>query len=227
MRVATFNIAGGYAPDCAAINRLVTAQAATVVGVQEVDQFTPRAPYDMAALIAGQTHAVRFDAAMPLGAGAYGLATLSAAPIVAHTATHYQAHGLEPRLYQRTVVDVASRQVAVYNTHLAFETAVLRTAQVTQLLAALAADPIRTQVVTGDFNMDQDVAEWQPFDRTLRRVNGPTQWVETFVGHDANMRTYAIDNILYTPDLTCSKTQLVATLLSDHRMLWADLAFKA
>ncbi|WP_225046896.1 endonuclease/exonuclease/phosphatase family protein [Lacticaseibacillus kribbianus] len=221
LNVATFNIAGGNAPDLTAITRLCERERLDLVGLQEVDRNTRRNPYDMPALLAGQTYTYRFAAAMPLMGGEYGIATLAAGPLQASRAVAYTTHGLEPRVFQRSLYTRDGVTLAVYNTHLSFETPALRRQQAAELLAAMRAED-GPAVCFGDFNCDQSQDEWASFN-PLRRVNGNSTWFESFIGRDDTMKVMTIDNILMTPDVRFEGARLVPTILSDHRMLEAQL----
>ncbi|WP_262316191.1 endonuclease/exonuclease/phosphatase family protein [Lacticaseibacillus parakribbianus] len=221
LRVATLNIAGGNEPDLTAITRLCERERLDLVGLQEVDRFTKRADYDMAALLAGTTFDYRFAAAMPLDGGEYGIATLANGKLADSSVVSYPTHGLEPRVYQRSVFAAGDRQLAVYNTHLSFETPQLRRQQAAVLMAAVQADPLPV-VVFGDFNTDQSRSEWAMFD-PLRRVNGDCAWYDSFIGQDQAMKVMSIDNIMMSSSLNYQGARLVPTILSDHRMLEAEL----
>lgn len=226
LRVATYNIAAGQNPDPKAIQRLFTEENLDLISVQEVDRHTRRNPYNMPAAIAGTRYHAAFAPAIPVMGGVYGIALFSREPLLNVTNHHYTHFGEEKRVYQHGVYEIAGTPLSVYNTHLSFETPALRQLQVAELTAAMHADPIRRQVLFGDFNMDQSRQEWDCFDPALRRANGGASgWFDTFNGRDAGMQSFAIDNILVTPNIQLSQVRVPSRILSDHQLLAATLIF--
>ncbi|MFD1432495.1 endonuclease/exonuclease/phosphatase family protein [Lacticaseibacillus yichunensis] len=226
LHVATFNIAGGQHPDLEALQRLFSQEHLAVIGVQEVDRFTDRNPFDMPAVIGGTQYTNSFAEAMPLMGGSYGIATFADRPLAACDATHFASRGEEPRVFQRGVYHVAGHDIAVYNTHFAFEKPALRIDEAAQLLDALGADPLKEQIVFGDFNMDQRHEEWQVLAEQLNMANGQDgRWLDTYMWRDATMQQFAIDNIFTSRNLTLSNVRTVTPILSDHLMLAADVGF--
>lgn len=225
--VASFNVKAGVDPDCNAIHRLLKKEQVNVVGMQELDRNTNRTPVDMPKLIAQNDYHSYFTETVPLRGGSYGIASFADQPLESAIGVHYPTTGEEPRAYQRFTYQLDGRPVAVYNTHLAFETERLRQQQVAVLLEAIAQDPLDDCIVTGDFNMDQSHSEWDDLAAHLQMANGAAgRWLETFTWRDANMKVFAIDNILVSAGLQLKNVHMADTILSDHQMLVAQVGWR-
>ncbi|MEA4819967.1 MAG: Ig-like domain-containing protein, partial [[Clostridium] scindens] len=237
MRVGTFNIAAVKKLPIAAQAALVDANQIDLVGLQEVDVNTTRRPTDMLAdfAAAGSQKNTYFQKAIDMtdGHGVYGIGIASKLPLTGTGgASLYSETGAEGRAYARAVVTVEGKQIAIYNTHLSWESNValatrLRGEQIKQIIAAVKADPTPYKVITGDFNIDQTRGEWYPFLEEFDMANGGDgTWYPTFNGVDSTMKVMDIDNIITTRNIKVENVTMVDTKtanVSDHNLLYADL----
>lgn len=228
IKIGTFNIAAGQQPDLEAIKRLISTYQLDVVALQEVDCYTQRQPKDMLQIIGQAYNDYAFAPTIPLLGGYYGIGVVSQLPLLTQTYTAYQHTGAEKRVYQRVSIKLGKKTIAVYNTHLAFESPEIRQQQISELLAVIQQDQSDYQIIMGDFNMDQSLAEWDIFSPTFKMANGyQNNWLETFNGRDQTMRSFAIDNILISQKLDFQEILMAPTILSDHQLLIATIQLPA
>ena len=133
---------------------------------------------------------------------------------------------MEPRMVQRTLVDVDGVRIAFYNTHLDYtgtqvDGRLLRELQVEFIFELMQSDPSPYKVLTGDFNISSfdDLAPFFDSDEYALFIN-PDNALATFSG-DSSFRS--IDNIIYTcKTLELTGGEVVETDLSDHYMITAS-----
>ncbi|MCH4057975.1 MAG: hypothetical protein LKE89_08740 [Lactobacillaceae bacterium] len=131
---------------------------------------------------------------------------------------------IEPRAYQRVVIEFNQQSLAFYNTHLSFEFPELRISQMQQLKHAVLNDPTPYKIITGDFNADLNTTDWQVFRPEFQLANGyQGTWHDTFIGLDPAMKVNSIDNIIVTPNIKLTHIYTVKSMASDHLPLIADL----
>ncbi len=70
---------------------------------------------------------------------------------------------IEPRCFQRVLVEKEGKQIAFYNTHLSWEDMTLRAQQMETLVKALDEDSCEYKIIVGDFNADQATEEFDIF----------------------------------------------------------------
>ena len=138
----------------------------------------------------------------------------------------YVSAQMEPRMVQRTLIDVDGVRIAFYNTHLDYTAAqkdgrLLRELQVEFIFELMQSDPSPYKVLTGDFNISSfdDLAPFFDSDDYALFIN-PDNALATFSG-DSSFRS--IDNIIYTcKTLELTGGEVVETDLSDHYMVTAS-----
>ena len=138
----------------------------------------------------------------------------------------YISAQMEPRMVQRTLVDVDGVRIAFYNTHLDYTGAqvdgrLLRELQAEFIFELMQSDPSPYKVLTGDFNISSfdDLAPFFDSDDYALFIN-PDNALATFSG-DSSFRS--IDNIIYTcKTLELTGGEVVETDLSDHYMVTAS-----
>lgn len=134
---------------------------------------------------------------------------------------------MEPRIYTRVVISKNNQKIAFYNTHLSFESTDIRQQQMQQIMTAMKNDPIKYQILVGDFNADQSTKEWDIWRDNFNITNGKDHiWYDTFVGVDPDMKVNSIDNIVVSKNIEIKKITRVKSDLSDHVPLVATLELK-
>lgn len=221
MLIATYNICHGHYTglDMQALGRAIRQLAPDVIGLQEVDVGTRRAGRrnllrELAA--AAEMPYFSFCPAITFEGGEYGTAVMSRYPIRCFTVHPYSENDAEPRTYSRMEMLVAGQRFAFFNTHCAVADPDVRPAQLAEL--ALAVSREKAWILTGDFN-ENDLSAFSVFP-SCRMVNAPASRYGTFYPSDA-----AIDNILCAaPPFRIRYSGMEENTLSDHYMLWADIA---
>ena len=206
-----------------------------IAGLQEVDtdDFDRRGGGFTTALTSGALVNKHFTPAKAYSMGdKYGIMTTTSHTIAdAQYAMlpypySYISAQMEPRMVQRTLVDVDGVRIAFYNTHLDYtgtqvDGRLLRELQVEFIFDLMQSDPSPYKVLTGDFNISSfdDLAPFFDSDDYALFIN-PDNALATFSG-DSSFRS--IDNIIYTcKTLQLTGGEVVETDLSDHYMLTAS-----
>ena len=228
VRIASFNIAAGKKPDLAAINAQMQKDEIDIAGLQEIDMFNSRNNFDMLERLgeSGVYTYNHFQKAIDFGGGGYGIGTVSSVPMKDSTGGSYSTVVGENRVWQRNIVEIEGHELALYNTHLAWENVPDRAKQIEELIKVVNADPTPYKAITGDFNTDQYHYEFYPFLEDFNMANGYNgEWFNTFNGVDSTMQIYSIDNIITTRNLRLTEMGVEDNKLSDHNMLWAEFEF--
>ena len=241
-RIATFNI---WAPNPAhpnveAINALLLRCEVDIAGIQELDKLNTRDNRDVLKLIADDDYTYNYQKSIDFRGGEYGIGQLSKLTVKAVTGANYaQVSNEERRSWQRMLVKVDGKEVAVYNTHISLGSSGAQDENIAELLEILANDPVPYKLVTGDYNATREAMD--PFKETYNLVNGNDGlWYSTFSGDQyadglgyvegapsADI-TSGIDNIVYTRNLEVSNVRVVYhDGLSDHYMVYADMKILA
>lgn len=206
-----------------------------IAGLQEVDtdDFDRRGGGFTTALTSGSLVNKHFTPAKSYSMGdKYGIMTTTSHSIAdAQYAMlpypySYISAQMEPRMVQRTLVDVGGVRVAFYNTHLDYtgtqvDGRLLRELQVEFIFELMQSDPSPYKVLTGDFNIASfdDLAPFFDSDDYALFIN-PDNALATFSG-DSSFRS--IDNIIYScKTLELTDGEVVATDLSDRYMVTAS-----
>ena len=226
VRLATFNIAANKKPDITKLNELLKTNNVDIVGLQEVDINTSRNPYNMLEKFVEQGDYAysSFQKAIETGGGDYGVALLSNLELINTNGGALNSEGIkEARAWQKGEIEINGKVIAVYNTHLTYESVEARAKQLLELKATMDQDPAEYKVAFGDFNVDQNHNEIYPFLEDYNIANGKGgKWYDTFNGTDASMKTSAVDNIITSRNLEISNITMVETDLSDHNLFYAD-----
>ena len=134
---------------------------------------------------------------------------------------------VEPRVYQRTIVEKDGKQIAFYNTHLSYESTKLRHKQFKQLINVMKKDKTEYKVLVGDFNEDQGTTGWKVFQKDFNLANGQDGiWRDSFIGDDPTMKVNSIDNIITSKNIEISNVHTIMSTASDHIPLVATLTLK-
>lgn len=220
LRVGSFNIKHGaqVGLNMAKLAEDIRALDLDIVGLQEVDMCTSRVKgadtlKELADALGYPYY--QFTRAIDYGGGEYGTAILSRYPIIAYETVPLQtAAGYEARAFGHARIEVNGAQLSFFNTHLSYEKRELRDVQFAQLAESVNAG--RGYILTGDFNT-ADLTEFGVFpDATL--VN-EGQYA-TFPGSSS-----AIDNIVLESGWRIVESGMLATVKSDHNLLWAEIHY--
>ena len=164
-----------------------------------------------------------FSKAMVFEEGEYGNAILTRFPILSQDTVSFKEYGLEKRVYQKVLLEIMGKQIALYNIHLSFESPVIRQSQISDLLDELTKETAAYKIILGDFNIDQSLEEWQVFN-DYQLINGyQGKWLRTFIEEDGNMNHYSIDNIILSNNIELVAIRNIVTELSDHSLLAAKI----
>lgn len=166
VRLATFNIAANKKPDITKLNELLKTNNVDIVGLQEVDINTSRNPYNMLEKFVEQGDYAysSFQKAIETGGGDYGVALLSNLELINTNGGALNSEEIkEARAWQKGEIEVNGKVIAVYNTHLTYESVEARAKQLLELKATMDQDPAEYKVAFGDFNVDQNHNEIYPF----------------------------------------------------------------
>lgn len=230
IRIASFNIASQMHPDIFQIHDQLKQYQVDVVGMQEVDRFTQRNPIDMLTTFVDQGIYPygSFQKTIDFEGGEYGIGLLSAYPINEESGGKLNSEGLsEARAWQRIVIEIKGKSIAIYNTHLTHEGKAARRKQIDEMLTIMNQDPTVYKILTGDFNTDQERSEIYPMLETYAIVNGYHDvWLNTYNLKNEGMRVFTIDNIIVSQNLEICHVDMVENTLSDHNMLYVDLKFR-
>lgn len=221
--VGTFNVAAGKQPDKEILRQWIDEEEIDVLALQEVDEYTKRTPFSMSHEL-GLNHPYRyFSKAISFESGDYGIALISKFPFEKQGFRFFQSFGTEKRLYQRVLLIIDKKQIAVYHTHLSFESPDIRVNQVKQLLKEVNRETAEYIIILGDFNMDDSLDEWDLF-KGYQLVNGyKGEWHNTFVELDEKMKVFTIDNIILSKNISIEEISVKETQLSDHSLLKAKI----
>ena len=230
IRIASFNIASSMHPNIIQIYKQLKAYHIDVVGMQEIDRFTQRNPIDMLTTFVDQGiyRYGSFQKTIDFEGGEYGIGLLSVYQIKEESGGKLNSEGLsEARVWQRIVVEINGKSVAIYNTHLTHEGKVARRKQLNEILAVMKLDSSVYKILIGDFNTDQEYSEIYPMLETYVIANGyQNKWLNTYNLKNEEMKVYAIDNIIVNRNLEICHVDMVENTLSDHNMLYVDLKFR-
>ena len=131
---------------------------------------------------------------------------------------------IEPRLYQRVVIEKDGKEIAFYNTHLSYEDQKLRKQQMETLMKAMDSDTCKYVIAVGDFNADQSTKEFDAFKEKYHIANGlDGKWLDTYNGVDDTMKVNSVDNIIVSKNITIKEVKMIPSKLSDHNPLVATL----
>lgn len=226
LTVATFNIDAKSNPDIALQRKLLADRGVEVAGLQEVDCYTARNPIDMPSLFRQNPFKEAYFAkAIDFEGGQYGICLVSAHRLLEKKTGLLDSAGAEEqRVYERALIEKDGKKIAVYNTHLSWETEKIRNKQLNELKAIVDADPTPYKIIMGDLNVDQHHRELDMFKASYRLSNGKDgAWYDTFNGVDPAMKVMSVDNIITSKNIEIRGVKMVETTLSDHHMLLANL----
>ncbi len=126
--------------------------------------------------------------------------------------------------YQRVEVLFNNQTIAIYNIQLTNEDQSVSEQQLEELKTIVDNDETEYKIILGDFNTDQDTSELDIFLENYKLTNGYNdKWYETYNEVNANMNTYAIDNIITTLNLEVNNITMIETTLSDHNLFYVDI----
>lgn len=226
IRVASYNVAARGA-NAAEIGAVIQRHQFDYIGLQEVDRCTSRNPLEMLQIIAQSCGYDEFFCKnLDIGGGEYGVGMAAKNEISARSTGLLDSGEFEQRGWQRGEITVGNTRIAVYNTHLSYESQAIRAAQMEKLLDMMDADVVEYKVLTGDFNADVSNEEFDCFVRRgYQLANGQNGvWIDTCNPYPS-MKTLAIDNIITTKNIQIQEVRAVEepTVESDHKLLLAVL----
>lgn len=132
---------------------------------------------------------------------------------------------IEPRCFQRVLIEKEGKQIAFYNTHLSWEDQTLRAQQMETLVKALDEDSCEYKIIVGDFNADQATEEFDIFTENYSISNGKDgEWLDTYTGEDDSMKVYSVDNVIVSKNITINSVQMIDNSLSDHNPMVVELS---
>lgn len=132
---------------------------------------------------------------------------------------------IEPRCFQRSLIEKDGKEIAFYNTHLSWEDMSLRAQQMEELLAALDGDSCEYKIIVGDFNADQATEEFDVFTENYSISNGKDgEWLDTYTGEDDSMKVYSVDNVIVSKNITINSVKMIDNDLSDHNPMVVELS---
>lgn len=228
LRIATFNIDAKNIPDVDALRKLLIDNKVEIVGLQEVDKNTKRNPIDTPLKFEkGVYKDACFAKAIDFQGGEYGTCIVSQYKLIEKDVQQLDSTGAEEqRGYARVVIEKDGKKIAVYNTHLSWESEKIRNKQLNDLKAILNKDTIQYKIIVGDFNVDQHHKELNMFVADYNLSNGKDgAWYDTYNGVDPTMKVMSIDNIITSKNIEIKQVKMVETKLSDHNLFFADLKF--
>lgn len=132
---------------------------------------------------------------------------------------------IEPRCFQRVLIEKEGKQIAFYNTHLSWEDQSLRAQQMEALVKALDEDSCEYKIIVGDFNADQSTEEFDIFTENYSISNGKDgNWLDTYTLEDESMKVYSVDNVIVSKNITINSVQMIDNTLSDHNPMVVELS---
>lgn len=219
LRFASYNIFhGGRAEyDMSKIAKNILDNGIDIVGLQEVDRGTLRSGgLDILSELSAKTgysHYVFFKT-IDFDGGEYGTAVLSRYPIVASEKIVLNSGNSEKRALGFTQIDIGERKINFFVTHLTFDSAEIRRAQLSEVANLLCEKG--NFVLAGDFNTG-DLGALDEID-CVNRINKRECPTVTFPSDELS-----IDNILYSEKYwNFEKINVVTDSYSDHYMIWAE-----
>lgn len=138
----------------------------------------------------------------------------------------FDAGAVEPRIYQRVLINIKGKKIAFYNIHLSDENTELRLLQLKQMKQVLDDDPCPYKIMAGTFNTDQTTEELDLFLDDYQLANGQKgKWLNTYPLDDNDMRIYSIDNIICSNNIQIDHVMMVPSNLSNHNPLIVKITF--
>ncbi|MGW5640422.1 endonuclease/exonuclease/phosphatase family protein [Streptomyces sp. NPDC003832] len=209
----------------------IAAYAPQVIGVQEACVSDVERIREHLENLHGLVYHVEYGAVLrnwgrcgglPWNPGGYGQAILSASPMTDHVSVEYPEGGSEDRGYMAVTTEVAGRPVRVFNTHLAERRQEpIREAQ-TRVLAAAVARYDRALVI-GDFNAVPDAPELAPMWKLAVDAD-PDCHPSPGAGCATTTDWQSKFDYIFLRDITPLTQRVRPTEVSDHDMVYADLA---
>ncbi|WP_125704165.1 endonuclease/exonuclease/phosphatase family protein [Lacticaseibacillus daqingensis] len=225
INIATYNIDSKDNPNGAKMAAQFKKYNIDVVGMQEVDVNNDRNDFDMMSIFKGKDYPYHeFSRGRDFANGEFGIGTISNRPFEQGSAVPIDSSGVfATKTLERNVVKVGNKRVAIYNTHLSFESTKLRKRQLFQIMERINADKTPYKVILGDFNADSNVYEFAMFKNNYQVINGQDAFYNTFRLVDPGMKVCTVDNIIVTKNMKVKKTEVVNSDLSDHYMMYSSL----
>lgn len=223
LRFASYNIFhGGRAKyDMSKIAKNIVDNGIDVVGLQEVDRGTLRSGgLDILSELSAATgyEYYVFFKTIDFDGGEYGTAVLSRYPIISSEKVVLDSGISEKRALGFTQIDIGERKISFFVTHLTFDSAEIRVAQLSELARILCQSG--DFVLAGDFNTG-NLGALDTLDG-VARINKRECPTVTFPENELS-----IDNILYCEKFwQFGKINVVTDSYSDHYMIWAEAQIK-
>jgi endonuclease/exonuclease/phosphatase family metal-dependent hydrolase len=228
LKIGTYNIHHGSVGGryCTAIGKLLEKHDLDIVGIQEIDLFIQRSGnINVLKEIAeaGNYPYYEFYKTIDYQGGDFGIGIISKYPITTKAIVPL-SHCTEPRVVAHSSIDIDNYKLDFLVTH--FDLGIyedVRYFQFNELKEIL--EPLRTFVITGDFNVQNwlekgNVFEFNNHFQNLNIANNPNNSFLTYSGKEnVGDGISPIDNILTSPDIEILDTYMVDTYYSDHDLL--------
>ena len=219
LRVGTYNIChAAYADgDLQKIGGVIRETGLDICGIQEIEYKSTRVGGVNQPKLLSEACGLpyyRFVRAIDYADGYYGTMILSRFPLVGFSMEELESGASERRAVGHAILDLGTRTLDFFCTHLSVESPELRAPQFSRLSELLA--PCKSFILTGDFNTEQ-------FDEfsvlhAADMANKTERRIVTFPGTQC-----AIDNIVLSQNIKFEKIGTVTESFTDHYMLWADV----
>jgi len=202
---------------------LIAAQKPDILGVQEVYINKKEKTNNLLSVRTRDMQNMSFAETISYDSGGrYGIGQISKFKPQNEQITLLSSEDKEQRCLQKEEYIIDGKRVSVYNTHLSYESASIRKKQFSEVIAILDADQNDYQILTGDFNAEEN--EFAGFLKNYHVVNtSETKF------YDYNYKRIAmsqIDNIIVSKNITVLNARAIPTEYSDHYPLFAFLALK-
>ena len=222
LTVGTWNIKRGN-DNLVEQSFMIAAQKPDIIGIQEVYVNEGKHLDNLLSLRTYNAQNTAFAATLDYDSGGqYGIGQISRFKPQSNEKTKLESGGKEQRYLQKVVYDVDGQTVAVFNTHLTWESAAIRAKQFKAILSAMDADTSTYKILTGDFNAKE--AEFALFKKNYKIVN--TSSTKFYNYSYKRISMISIDNIIVSKNITVLNARAIPTELSDHYPLFAFLRLK-
>ncbi len=225
LRVMTYNIRYGKGEDgiqdLRRIAEIIHKAGVEIVGLQEVETFSPRSQYvNQARWLAEELgmYAI-YSPALSVGPYHYGNAILSRYPITYYSNQPLQS-SREPRNYIKARIDVNGEEILFITTHLGLSQGE-RLDHIQQLLKSIKEHSLPV-VLVGDLNCTPEAKE-------IKQIRGLMNDSHQKSGFDKGLTfpsqepRYRIDYIFATPDIQLLKSKGINSMVSDHLPVIAEM----
>lgn len=225
VRIGTYNIDSKDNPNIDEMVKVFKENELDIIGVQEVDMMNTRNNFDMMDAFKGEDYKyIDFARGRDFANGEFGVGFVSKYEFKESEYSPIDSTGGKAtKTCERVLIEKDGKEIAIYNTHLSFESLELRRRQIKEIIDKVNADPTSYKVITGDFNTDQNKYEYSMFLDNFNIANGKDgNWYDTFRLEDPDMKVFTVDNVIATKNMRITDVEMVDNDLSDHNLLFAE-----